>query len=450
MTKENKTTKNFNEIKEKEEQKNFEKLTIKLYKAEINRNIIKAEYKKNKKAIENRDLTKINFKINEIKEKTKKINFRINEINAKFEKNKKNFESKLDEIKINPSLKDSFIRKSNGYKLQIKFQKNKLNNHKKTLKVLLKLKSNTLNKEKYELKLNKIKPKLNESEEIVKKIQEKYLALKTKIRNEHHHSRREDIALSIKNLNCYYDHKQSLFNVSMDFPKNKVIALIGASGSGKSTLIRTFNRINDEIQNFKVKGEILLDDYMDILKLRSKYNKYEKITIPEIRTNVGMVFQQPNPFPMSIFKNVVYGPKINGIREISILKEIAEKSLKRSALWDEVKDNLNQLGTSLSGGQQQRLCIARAIANNPRILLMDEPTSALDPVAASKIEELILELKKKYTIIIVTHSMQQAQRIADFTAFLHEGKLIEYNKTKEIFKNPQKIKTKEYILGKFG
>ncbi len=259
-----------------------------------------------------------------------------------------------------------------------------------------------------------------------------------------------DSSFTVKHLNVFYGQKQALFDINIELPKNKVIAIIGPSGCGKSTFLRTLNRINDNIPNFKAKGKILLDGEYDIFKLRSIRNRYDKIELSTLRTKVGMIFQQPNPFPMSIAKNVQYGPKVKGIKNKAILNELTENSLKDAGIWEEVKDNLKSLGTSLSGGQQQRLCIARAIANEPEILLMDEPTSALDPIAAKKIEELILKLKENYTIIMVTHSMQQAQRISDYTAFFYQGELIEYGETKKIFAKPKQKETKDYITGKFG
>ncbi|BDV02316.1 MAG: hypothetical protein HPAVJP_2050 [Candidatus Hepatoplasma vulgare] len=254
----------------------------------------------------------------------------------------------------------------------------------------------------------------------------------------------------IQNLNVYYGKRQALFDISIEIPKNKVISIIGPSGCGKSTFLRTLNRINDEITNFRARGKILLDGEYDIYKLKSIRNNFDKIELTELRTKVGMIFQQPNPFPISIFKNVAYGPKINGYKNKALLNNIVKNSLIKAALWDEVKDNIHRIGTSLSGGQQQRLCIARAIANKPEILLMDEPTSALDPIAASKIESLILELKKDYTIIMVTHSLQQAARISDFTAFFYGGKIIEFSETKKLFSSPDKKRTDDYIRGRFG
>ena len=260
----------------------------------------------------------------------------------------------------------------------------------------------------------------------------------------------DSIVLEVKNLNIFYGDKQSLFDVSLKFPKNKIIAIIGPSGCGKSTFLKTLNRINDEIPSFSAEGQILFNNEIDILTNKNIYDPTDKLTLPELRTKIGMVFQQPNPFPMSIYNNVIYGPKINGVKNHAALKDIVTKSLKKVALYDQVKDNLNLIATSLSGGQQQRLCIARAIANSPEILLMDEPTSALDPIASSKVEDLIIELKKDYTIIMVTHSMQQASRISDMTAFFYEGKLIEYGTTKKLFTRPKEEKTDNYIRGKFG
>ncbi len=259
-----------------------------------------------------------------------------------------------------------------------------------------------------------------------------------------------EFAFVVNNLNVFYGNKQALYDININIPKNKIISIIGPSGCGKSTFLKTLNRINDETPIFRAEGKILFDGEYDIYKLHSIKNKNDKMELTELRTKVGMIFQQPNPFPMSIYKNVVFGPKINGIKDKQILDDIAKNSLQDAALWDSVKDDLNRLATSLSGGQQQRLCIARAIANSPKILLMDEPTSALDPIAAAKIEELILKLKKEYTIIIVTHSMQQAARISDYTAFFYEGELIEFDKTSRIFSTPKEEKTDAYIRGKFG
>ncbi len=257
-------------------------------------------------------------------------------------------------------------------------------------------------------------------------------------------------SFQVEGLNVFYGSKQALFDINLTLPKNKVISIIGPSGCGKSTFLRTLNRINDNIPSFRAKGRILLDGEYDIFKLKSIINRYDKIELSTLRTKVGMIFQQPNPFPMSIAKNVQYGPKVRGIKNKAVLNELTEHALQDAGIWEEVKDNLKALGTSLSGGQQQRLCIARAIANEPEILLMDEPTSALDPIAAKKIEDLILKLKKDYTIIMVTHSMQQAQRISDYTAFFYQGELIEYGKTKQVFETPKEKETKDYISGKFG
>lgn len=245
----------------------------------------------------------------------------------------------------------------------------------------------------------------------------------------------------IRDLNLYYDDFQVLKTINMDIEPNKVTALIGPSGCGKSTLLRCLNRMNDLIDSCKIDGEILFENQ----------DAYAPgFDVIELRTKVGMVFQKPNPFPMSIYDNVTYGPKCQGVKDKKVLDEIVEKALKQAALWDEVSDRLKENAMGLSGGQQQRLCIARAIAMEPDVILMDEPTSALDPIATAKIEDLILELKKKYTIIIVTHNMQQAARISDNTAFLLLGELIEYDDTDSIFSNPKEEKTEEYITGRFG
>ncbi len=247
----------------------------------------------------------------------------------------------------------------------------------------------------------------------------------------------------INNFNLWYKNgeKQALFDINIDIPKNQIISFIGPSGCGKSTLLRSLNRMNDLVDGVVTKGNIFLNG----ININSK-----KTEVTELRTKVGMVFQKATPFPISIYENVAYGPKSHGITDKKTLDEIVENSLKDAALWDSVKDNLNDLGTNLSGGQQQRLCIARAIALKPDVLLMDEPTSALDPIATSKIEDLVLKLKGKYTIIIVTHSMAQAQRISDKTAFFYEGRIVEYNKTKSIFMNPKEKRTKDYVNGRIG
>lgn len=248
------------------------------------------------------------------------------------------------------------------------------------------------------------------------------------------------IKFSIKDLNLFYGDFQAIDNISMDIEEKKVTAFIGPSGCGKSTFLRTLNRMNDLIEGVTIKGEVLLEG-KDI---------YKNIDVIKLRKKVGMVFQKPNPFPMSIYDNVAYGPRTHGIRKKAVLDEIIEKSLKGAALWDEVKDRLKSNALGISGGQQQRLCIARALAVEPEVLLMDEPTSALDPIATSKIENLIESLKEKYTIVIVTHSMQQAARISDNTAFFLMGELVEFGPTNTIFTNPSDKRTEDYITGRFG
>ena len=244
-----------------------------------------------------------------------------------------------------------------------------------------------------------------------------------------------------KELNLWYGETQALIDVSMNIFKNKVTALIGPSGCGKSTLIRCFNRMNDVYDNVKITGEIFYSG-LNILG--------KKIQVTKLRKKIGMIFQKPNPFPMTIYDNVAYGPRIQKINKKEALDPIVECSLKKAALWEEVRDRLDESAIGLSGGQQQRLCIARALAIEPDVLLMDEPTSSLDPIATAKIESLINELKKKYTVIIVTHNMQQATRISDYTGFMYLGELIEFDTTKNIFKNPKKELTKRYIGGHFG
>jgi phosphate transport system ATP-binding protein len=247
--------------------------------------------------------------------------------------------------------------------------------------------------------------------------------------------------IEIKNLDFYYGDFQALDDVSFDIPQNKVTALIGPSGCGKSTFIRTLNRMNDLIDGTRVEGDVLLDGE----------NVYQdKIDVVNLRKKVGMVFQEPNPFPKSIFDNIAYGPKIHGLKDSDKLEKLVNDSLKDAALWDEVHDRLDKSALDISGGQQQRLCIARALAVKPNVLLMDEPTSALDPVATAKIEDLIDDLKGDYTIVIVTHSMQQAARISDYTAFFYMGRLIEHGPTQQIFEKPNNQKTEDYITGRFG
>ena len=251
----------------------------------------------------------------------------------------------------------------------------------------------------------------------------------------------EITAIQVPGLNLYYGQKQALFDVKMDIPKQRVTAFIGPSGCGKSTLLRTFNRMNDLVDGCRVDGEINIDG-------RNIYRKGEDVA--ELRRRVGMVFQKPNPFPKSIYENVVYGLRIQGINSKRVLDEAVEWALKSAALWDEVKDRLHDSALGLSGGQQQRLVIARTVAVQPEVLLLDEPCSALDPISTLKVEELIYELKSKYTIVIVTHNMQQAARVSDYTAFMYMGKLIEFGDTDTLFTNPAKKQTEDYITGRYG
>ncbi|RZN63350.1 phosphate ABC transporter ATP-binding protein PstB [Methanonatronarchaeum sp. AMET6-2] len=251
----------------------------------------------------------------------------------------------------------------------------------------------------------------------------------------------QDPAMSVRDLEVYYGETQALNGISLDIPKNKVTAIIGPSGCGKSTFIRCLNRMNDMIENCSIKGIVGYNDT----------NIYEKgVDTAKLRREIGMVFQKPNPFPKSIYDNVAYGPKIAGVKDKEKLDKIVEESLRDAALWDEVSDRLDESALDMSGGQQQRLCIARALAVEPEIILMDEPASALDPVAMSKIEDLIFKLKDNYTVVIVTHNMQQAARVSDYTAFLYMGDLIEFSKTDRMFENPKKQRTEDYITGRFG
>jgi len=251
----------------------------------------------------------------------------------------------------------------------------------------------------------------------------------------------ESAIITTHNVNLWYNEKRALESVSMKFPKNKVTALIGPSGCGKSTLLRCFNRLNDLIDQVKITGEITLDNK----------NIHEPGTdVVMLRKKVGMVFQKPNPFPKSIYENVAYGPRVHGVKDKAELDRIVEQSLRHAALWEEVKERLNDSALGLSGGQQQRLCIARTLAVEPEVILMDEPCSALDPIATAKIENLIELLKQDYTVIIVTHNMQQAARVSDFTGFMYLGRLIECGKTVQIFEHPQEELTENYITGRFG
>lgn len=249
-----------------------------------------------------------------------------------------------------------------------------------------------------------------------------------------------DIKFTVRNLDLYYGQFHALKSITIDIKANEITALIGPSGCGKSTFLKTLNRMNDMVEGVEVKGDILLD----------KENIFTQIDPISLRHRVGMVFQQPNPFPKSIYDNVAYGPRIQGIRDRKKLDEIVERSLQQAFIWEEVKDRLHKSALGLSGGQQQRLCIARTLATEPEVILMDEPTSALDPISTMKIEDLAAELKKNYTIVIVTHNMQQASRISDKTAFFLLGELIELGETSAIFTNPTNPKTEEYITGRFG
>lgn len=255
------------------------------------------------------------------------------------------------------------------------------------------------------------------------------------------HNETPPIRLATRQLDFYYGQFKALLGIQLDIPAQRITALIGPSGCGKSTFLRCLNRMNDEIPGARLTGTVTLDGQ----------NIYERgVSVEDLRKRVGMVFQRPNPFPMSIFDNIAYGPRIHGERNRARMAEIVEKSLRQGALWDEVKDKLNKSAFDLSGGQQQRLCIARVLAVEPEVLLMDEPCSALDPISTARIEELLLELKTSYTIVLVTHNMQQAARTADLTAFLYAGELIEFGETRQIFTNPGRRETEDYITGRFG
>ena len=252
---------------------------------------------------------------------------------------------------------------------------------------------------------------------------------------------RTDVALSIESLSLWYGSAQALFGIGMTVPRNRITALIGPSGCGKSTLLRCINRMNDLVDGVRIEGAIRLDgkNVMD-----------QDVDVTALRKRVGMVFQKSNPFPKSIYENVAFGPRIHGVRKKPELDEIVEKSLSGAALWEEVKDRLHESALGMSGGQQQRLCIARAIAIEPEVILFDEPCSALDPIATSKIEDLMFDLKGRYTLVIVTHNMQQAARVSDHTAFLYLGKLIEFGETEQLFTKPVRKETEDYIMGRFG
>ncbi|TVQ40023.1 MAG: phosphate ABC transporter ATP-binding protein [Wenzhouxiangella sp.] len=253
--------------------------------------------------------------------------------------------------------------------------------------------------------------------------------------------RSEDISMRVNDLNLYYGQVQALKSITMEIPRKRVTAFIGPSGCGKSTLLRCFNRMNDLVDICRIEGEIKIDD-QDIYA--------PSVDVPELRRKVGMVFQKPNPFPKSIYENIAYGLRLQGVKNRRKLDEVVESSLRRAALWDEVKDRLDDNAFGLSGGQQQRLVIARAIAIEPEVILLDEPCSALDPISTAKVEELIIDLKESYTIVIVTHNMQQAARVSDFTAYMYLGELIEYDDTAELFTNPSRKATEDYITGRYG
>ncbi len=251
----------------------------------------------------------------------------------------------------------------------------------------------------------------------------------------------ENIKISVKGLNLYYGENHALKDVSMDIREKAITAFIGPSGCGKSTFLKTLNRMNDLIENVRITGDVLIDG-------ENIYSKDIDTTL--LRKRVGMVFQQPNPFPMSIYDNIAYGPRLHGVKDKKTLDKIVEESLRGAAIWDEVKDRLKKSALGLSGGQQQRICIARALAVEPEVLLMDEPTSALDPISTTKIEDLMETLKKKYTVVVVTHNMQQAVRVSDYTAFFLVGNMVEFGETKQIFSYPQDKRTEDYITGRFG
>ncbi|WP_455852757.1 phosphate ABC transporter ATP-binding protein PstB [Pantoea endophytica] len=250
-----------------------------------------------------------------------------------------------------------------------------------------------------------------------------------------------DIALSVNQLSLWYGERQALNNIDLQIPKNRITALIGPSGCGKSTLLRCFNRMNDVIDRCRIEGEILLNDYA-VMQANQD--------LPALRRRIGMVFQRPNPFPKSIYENVVYGLRLQGVRDRRVLNEACERALRAAALWGEVKDQLGQNALTLSNGQQQRLVIARAIAIEPEVLLLDEPTSALDPISTLVIEELMTTLKQHFTLVLVTHNMQQAARVSDYTAFMHNGQLVEFDETDRIFTSPKARRTEDYITGRFG
>lgn len=251
----------------------------------------------------------------------------------------------------------------------------------------------------------------------------------------------EEVKMSVKDLDLYYGQKQALKNINMDIHSNAITALIGPSGCGKSTFLKTLNRMNDLIDNVRITGQVTLDgeDIFD-----------RNMDVTMLRKRVGMVFQQPNPFPMSVYDNIAYGPRVHGIKNKAKLDEIVEESLRGAAIWDEVKDTLKKSALRLSGGQQQRICIARALATKPEVILMDEPTSALDPISTTKIEDLMEELKRQYTVVVVTHNMQQAVRVSDYTAFFLVGDMVEFGETKELFTYPKDKRTEDYITGRFG
>lgn len=294
------------------------------------------------------------------------------------------------------------------------------------------------NEEKDSTSLETSESTFENADATAQKIEEGYVSMDP---SEYPSMSSDEIAIDIKNVCLWYGAKQALFDVTMPVKKNSITALIGPSGCGKSTLLRSINRMNDLVDGCRIEGEMLFHGD----------NLYAPdVDINALRTRIGMIFQKPNPFPMTIRDNITYGPKIHGIKDKKELNEIVERCLQQAALYDEVADRLDTSALGLSGGQQQRLCIARALSVNPEVILMDEPTSALDPIATSKIEDLALELKKNYTVAIVTHNMQQASRIGDYTGFMYLGKMIEFNETEAMFNKPKKAMTERYLTGRFG
>lgn len=429
-------TEKLDEFLELEDSINLDKKRLMNYFLILDYEVNNREYKIAKLTIRiNKQLTlKSNNYYKEIKKEIKDLTLEINNINNQIDEFSSNGHSV---VYLKYKLKEADKKLNSANKQLAKKQKN--------------FNKETIDIDKFKEKILTLGSEVQEYKTIINELLDLFNRTTDELKFIHSDLLFDDeVTFNIKNLSLWYGKQQALDNVELKIKQNKVTAIIGPSGCGKSTLLKTLNRIIDTDDNVKMTGEIIYENKYKLSDLSSITNKYDKLDISTLRGKVGMIFQTPNPFHFSIERNVQYGPRSKGIDDNSYLTKLTKEKLIDVGLWEEVKDNLKIYGTSLSGGQQQRLCIARALANEPRTLLMDEPTSSLDPYSSHKIEELIMKLKDHYTIIIVTHSLQQARRIADEVVFLYEGKIIEQGSCKQIFEKPRYSKTKEYILGNFG